>query len=117
MPGPIGSPVARSQTIVDARWLEMPTASTGPGGVERGARCGRAHAAAIAAASNCDEAVGGVSGSSSCETSWANVASARTTAARTLLVPTSMTSTLPFDIGLRPGERRRTGEGARACPG
>ena len=30
MPGPTGSPVARSHTIVDARWFVMPTASTGP---------------------------------------------------------------------------------------
>ena len=40
----------------------------------------------------------------------------RTTAARTLLVPTSMTSTVPFGIGLRPGEvaeRRRESELAR----
>ena len=29
-PGPTGSPVARSHTMVDARWLVMPTASTGP---------------------------------------------------------------------------------------
>ena len=28
--GPTGSPVARSHTMVDARWLAMPTASTGP---------------------------------------------------------------------------------------
>ena len=30
MPGPTGSPVLRSHTMVDARWLAMPTASTGP---------------------------------------------------------------------------------------
>ncbi len=29
-PGPTGSPVFASQTIVDARWFAMPTASTGP---------------------------------------------------------------------------------------
>ena len=29
-PGPIGWPVARSHTSVEARWLVMPTASTGP---------------------------------------------------------------------------------------
>ena len=29
-PGPTGSPVARSQTTVEARWLAMPTASTVP---------------------------------------------------------------------------------------
>ena len=29
-PGPMGTPVARSQTIVEPRWFEMPTASTGP---------------------------------------------------------------------------------------
>ena len=35
--GPTGSPVARSHTIVEARWLAMPTASTGPALGQHGA--------------------------------------------------------------------------------
>ena len=45
------------------------------------------------------------------------VASARTTAARTLLVPTSMTSTVPFGIGLTARRGRRTGVGSPSLPG
>ena len=36
MPGPTGSPVARSHTMVEARWLAMPTPSTGPPAVKGG---------------------------------------------------------------------------------
>ena len=51
MPGPTGSPVLRSQTMVEARWLAMPTASTGPP-LARPARAASSAARAIAAASN-----------------------------------------------------------------
>ena len=37
MPGPTGSPVARSHTMVEARWLAMPTPVDGPAGGEGGA--------------------------------------------------------------------------------
>ena len=50
-PGPTGSPVARSQTIVDARWFAMPTASTGPPAASAALAASRA-ASAISAASN-----------------------------------------------------------------
>ena len=36
-PGPTGSPLARSHTMVEARWLAIPTPATGPARVERGA--------------------------------------------------------------------------------
>ena len=41
-PGPTGSPVARSHTMVDARWLVMPTASTGPASASTGRASSRA---------------------------------------------------------------------------
>ena len=51
MPGPTGSPVARSQTTVDARWLLMPTASTLPHSASAAIDTSRT-ARAISAASN-----------------------------------------------------------------
>ncbi len=39
MPGANGLPVARSHTMVDARWLATPTAATGP----PSARAARGH--------------------------------------------------------------------------
>jgi len=44
MPGPTGSPLARSQTMADARWLAMPTPATGP------AACSTSVASSTAAA-------------------------------------------------------------------
>ena len=40
IPGASGFPVARSQTMLEALWLAMPTASTGPPSRERGLRHG-----------------------------------------------------------------------------
>ena len=50
-PGPTGTPVALSHTMVDARWLAMPTASTGPPAA-RLAVATSTTAVAIATASN-----------------------------------------------------------------
>ena len=38
MPGASGRPVARSQTMVDARWFATPTAATGPPSASAGVR-------------------------------------------------------------------------------
>ncbi len=51
MPGPTGSPVTRSQTTVDARWLLIPTASTLPPPASAAVDTSRT-ARAISAASN-----------------------------------------------------------------
>src|SRR5438067_239957 len=98
-PGPTGSPVARSHTIVDDRWLAIPTASTGPPSAN--AACATSSAArAIAAASNSTNPGAGVVGSTSWYCTWSTEASGRTTAARTPLVPTSMTST-PAELTMK----------------
>ena len=76
MPGPTGSPVARSQTIVEPRWFEMPTPSTGPPSASAAAGQCRARRRAIAAASNSTSPSAGESGSSSRSCSCATVASA-----------------------------------------
>jgi hypothetical protein len=61
MPGARGVPVARSQTMVDARWLAMPTAATGP--PSRSAAWATVRtASAIDAASNSTSPGAGVSG-------------------------------------------------------
>ena len=61
MAGATGSPVARSHTMVEARWLVMPTASTGPPAASA-ARATSSTAAAISAASNSTRPGNGVSG-------------------------------------------------------
>ena len=117
-PGPTGSPVARSHTIVEPRWLEMPTASTGPGGVERGARELEARRRASDGRVELDEAVGGRVGEQLAFVTRARTCRRRrTTAARTLLVPTSTTSTRPSSRRSRPGEVRRTGWARPSLPG
>ena len=63
-PGPTGSPVARSHTIVDDRWLAMPTASTGPPSA-RAAWATSNAPFAMAAASNSTKPGAGVSGNTS----------------------------------------------------
>ena len=65
MPGPTGSPVARSQTIVEPRWSEMPTASTGPAASSAAVARSRHVLRHAAVASNSHEPVAGESGSSS----------------------------------------------------
>jgi hypothetical protein len=63
MPGPTGSPLARSHTIVDARWLVIPTAST-----DSPASTSVAHASAasaIATGSNSTRPGAGEEGSTS----------------------------------------------------
>ena len=104
-PGPTGSPVARSHTIVDAALVGDADRVDRARRVERGARERRGTCAAIARRVELDEAVGGRVGQQlSRDFDARTCASARTTAARTLLVPTSTTSTLRFVIGSRPGE-------------
>ena len=110
-PGPTASPVARSHTIVDPRWLEMPTASTGPAAASaaRARRRGRRPPSRPRRTprGRRRESRGGAPALLRARTCRRRA----TTAARTLLVPTSTTSTLPFVIGLRPGEiAERRGE-------
>ena len=93
-PGPIGWPVLRSQTSVEARWLVIPTASTGPAAGQRSAWRHRAPQSAIAAPSNSTRPGNGVDGGNGrYSTSW-TAPSPSTTAARNPDVPTSTTSTL-----------------------
>ena len=109
-PGPTGTPVARSQTMVDARWLAMPTASTGP----PSARLDEATsttASAMAAASNSTRPGKGVSGRTGTWWMCSTVPSGRTTAPRTPEVPTSTTRMLTARAP------RRRGRPVRACPG
>ena len=61
MPGAMGTPVARSQTTVDDRWLATPTASTGPPASSARRETSRT-AAAISAASNSTKPWAGVVG-------------------------------------------------------
>ncbi len=86
-------PVFESQTIVDARWLAMPTASTGPPSASAAVATSSA-AAPISAASNSTKPGDGERGSTSRWWTWSTVASGRTIAARTPLVPTSTTRML-----------------------
>ncbi|MGA3147547.1 MAG: hypothetical protein ABSF33_08730 [Acidimicrobiales bacterium] len=109
-PGPTGEPVARSQTMVDARWLAIPTASTGPPSA-RVCDATATTAAAMASASNSTSPGKGVSGSTGTWWMCSTVPSARITAPRTPEVPTSTTRML---MASRP---RRTGWAGRACRG
>jgi hypothetical protein len=93
MPGATGSPVARSQTMVDDRWLVTPTASAGPPSA-RAARATSNAAVARADASNSTKPGTGDDGSTSRWCTWSTVASGRTIAARTPLVPASTTRML-----------------------
>ena len=90
IPGPTGSPVVRSHTTVDARWLAMPTDTTGPPAAKAAPATSNA-AAAIVDASNSTKPWLGVVGSTWRWWTWETVASAPTMAARTPLVPTSTT--------------------------
>ena len=72
-PGATGTPVARSHTMVEARWLAMPTASTGPPSA-RLAEATSTTAAAMAAASNSTSPGKGVSGSTGTWWMWADLA-------------------------------------------
>ena len=92
-PGATGTPVGRSQTMVEARWLAMPTPSTGPASARLRRATARA-ASAISRASNSTRPGTGVEGRTSTRCSATTVASGRTTAARTPDVPTSMTRML-----------------------
>ena len=117
-PGPTGSPVARSHTTVEPRWLEMPTASTGPA-VVRARRVRARGTCRPARRVELDEAVGGGVGQQlAFDVLDARRPSASTTAARTLLVPTSTTSTSRA-LGCAHGQAdcaERAGAG-RACRG
>ena len=109
-PGPTGTPVARSHTMVDARWLAMPTASTGPpsarladGHLDHGV--GHGHGVEL------DQP--GERGVGQHGTWWmcSTAPSGRTTAPRTPEVPTSTTRMLTARAP------RRTGWPGPACPG
>ncbi len=87
-------PVRASHAMAEARWAVMPTASTGP---RLGQGCGGATsraAAAIAAGSNSTRPGIGTWGAADGGGRGSTVASGRTMAARTLLVPTSITRML-----------------------
>ena len=118
--GATGSPVLRSHTIVDARWVAMPMPSTGPPSA-RAARAVASAAAAMRVASNSTSPGAGVSGRTSCRCSTAIVASGRTIAERTPEVPMSTTRMLTVRVLLvrrQPSRRsfrvmripRRTGQ-------
>ena len=82
-PGPTGSPVARSHTMVEARWLAMPTPSTGPASASAAAGHGEGgvgHRRGV----ELDEArARGSTAAPRGRCSATTVASGRTTAART----------------------------------
>ena len=110
-PGPTGTPVARSHTMVDARWLAMPTASTGPPvGQARPRpppprrRPWPPRRTRPVRGTGC-RAAPGRGGRAR------RVPSGRTTAPRTPEVPTSTTRMLTARAP------RRTGRPGRACPG
>ena len=113
-PGPTGSPVARSQTMVVARWLVMPTASTGPAGGQDPAapppaRAGRARWRRPRRGRGT-----GVAGGNGRWSTWSTDRSARTMAARSPLVPTSTTSTVTgvlLDAAAREASERADGTG------
>ncbi len=111
MPGPTGSPVARSHTIADPRWFEMPTPSTGPS-APSASRARSRHMRAIARASNSTSPSAGCSGKSSRMHASRSTPPASKTHARMVLVPTSMTSTRPVSAT----GSRRGGCATRACP-
>ena len=114
MPGATGLPVARSHTMVDALWLAMPTASTGPPSWSAVAATSRT-ASAITEASNSTRPGAGESGSTGAWCTCVTDASGRTTAARTPEVPTSTTRTLP-PLPLTTRGTARTGRAGRVCP-
>ncbi len=94
MPGATGLPLARSHTMLEARWLAMPTPATGP--PSESAACATSKtASAMRAASNSTRPGAGESGRRRTWCSCSTVASGRTMAARTPEVPTSTTRMLP----------------------
>ncbi len=107
------SPVVESQTIVDARWFAMPTASTGPPSASAAVATSSA-AAPISAASNSTKPGDGERGSTSRWCTWSTVASGRTIAARTPLVPTSTTRMLTLWAPPRAAGVHRSSR--RSCP-
>ena len=108
-PGATGTPVARSHTRVEARWLAIPTASTGPPSARLRVATSRT-AAAMASPSNSTSPGKGESGSTGTWWMCSTVASGRTTAPRTPEVPTSTTRML---MARAPVRSRWAG---RACP-
>ncbi len=115
MPGATGFPVARSHTMLEARWFAMPTPATGPPS-SSAARATSRMASAIRAASNSTSPGAGVSGRKGTRCSCSTVASGRTIAARTPEVPTSTTRMLP-PAPLMPRVPVRTARPGRTCPG
>ena len=128
-PGPTGSPVARSQAMVEARWLVTPTAATGPPAASAARATSRA-ASARAVASNSTSPGAGDEGRTGRWWTAVTVASGRTTAARTPDVPTSTTRIGPASVGATVSESARCGvarvtsrsarpteTAGRACPG
>ena len=113
IPGATGRPVARSQTMLDARWLAIPTPATGPPSSSE-ARATSSTASAMRAASNSTRPGAGESGNSGTRCSCSTVASRRTMAARTPEVPTSTTRMLPPSLVMPRGPVRRASRG-RTC--
>ena len=102
-PGATGTPVARSHTMVEARWLATPTASTGPpvGQARRGhLDHGRGHGRGI----ELDQPGEGGVGEHRHVVDVLYLPSGRTTAPRTPEVPTSTTRML---MARAPGRRGR----------
>ena len=91
--GPIGRPVARSQTTAEARWLAIPTPLiVGLPACSSAAVAASSTSSAITAGSNSTSPGNGLAGwLSRCSTA-SSVASGRITAARSPVVPTSITS-------------------------
>ena len=88
--GAIGSPVARSHTIVLARWLVMPTTSIGPADAVASAAASST-VRASSAASNSTRPGNGVDGGNGRRAMATICSPSSTIAARTLVVPTSRT--------------------------
>ena len=110
-PGPTGTPVARSHTMVDARWLAMPTAVDRPAGGQAGRGhldhgFGHGHGVELHQARGRGCRAGPARGGCA-----STVPSGRTTAPRTPEVPTSTTRMLTARAP------RRTGRAGPACPG
>ena len=92
-PGPTGCPLRRSHRIVDARWLVMPTAATGPPQAARASWATASAASACSTGSNSTKLTIGEVGSAGRYLDVTTSPAALTTAARTPLVPTSTART------------------------
>src|SRR2546423_15179271 len=92
-PGPTGAPLRRSHRIVDARWLVMPTAATGPPAAAIASWATASAASAGSVGSNPTKLIIGDDGSAGRENDVITSPARLPTAARTPLVPTALEGT------------------------